>query len=52
MKRPTLLFAVLMISLASCSTQQKLQHVRQAGLKASLAVSPRPDRSPYAIDTT
>ena len=35
-----------------CSTQHKLQRVRQAGLKASLAVSPRPDRSPYAIDTT
>ena len=52
MKRLFLLLAVLVISLASCSTQQKLHHVRQAGLKASLAVSPRPERSPYAIDTT
>ena len=41
-----------MMAAFSCSTQQKLQHVRKAGLKASLAVSPRPDRSPYAIDTT
>ncbi len=49
-----LLFAggLLLAALEGCSTQQKLQHVRQAGLKASLAVSPRPDRSPYAIDTT
>lgn len=41
-----------MAVLEGCSTQQKLQHVRKAGLKASLAVSPRPDRSPFAIDTT
>ena len=43
---------LLMAAAEGCSTQQKLQRVRQAGLKASLAVSPRPDRSPFAIDTT
>ena len=55
MKRILPLFligALTFVALEGCSTQQKLLHVRQAGLKASLAVSPRPDRSPYAIDTT
>ena len=55
MKHPSLLLlagCLLMLSPTGCSTQQKLHRVRQAGLKASLAVSPRPDRSPYAIDTT
>ena len=49
---PLLAAGLVMAAFASCATQQKLQHVRKAGLKASLAVSPRPDRSPYAIDTT